>query len=205
MKSLIAVVDDDPTVSRSLQRLLRAHGFEVECFESAHHFLKCERKPDCILLDINMPEMSGLELQNELNIGKINTPIIFLTGSGQIPESVQAIKAGAIDFLPKPFEEAALLDAIGRALEAGRKLTESEEQTSRTRRKLHELTEKEYEVFTYVITGIPNKAIAEALGSSEKTIKVHRGRIMAKLGASSIVELVRFADNAGVRPAEVTA
>ncbi|MBK1880677.1 response regulator transcription factor [Pelagicoccus mobilis] len=204
MSSLIAVVDDDPTVSRSLKRLLMAHGYEAECFESAAKFLESIKRPDCILLDINMPEMSGLELQLELKLGKINTPIVFLTGSGKIPDSVQAIKAGAVDFLQKPFEEDALIEALERALEAGRKLTESEEQTSRTRRKLHELTEKEYEVLTHVITGVPNKAIAEALGSSEKTVKVHRGRIMKKIGVTSIVELVRFADSAGVKAAQAS-
>ena len=150
-----------------------------------------------------MPGMSGLDLQDKLLEGNLNTPIIFITGNGDIPKSVRAIKAGASDFLEKPFEDEDLFSAIQAALEKDQAIRDEANVGEELRHKIYSLTPREYEVLTFVITGIPNKAIALELGASEKTIKVHRGRVMAKLGATSIVELVRIADKAGVASATV--
>ncbi len=160
--------------------------------------------PNCILLDIGLPGKSGLELQDELVKGGMQTPIVFITGNGDVPQSVRAIRAGAIDFLEKPFEEEDLLSALNTALQIDQAQKSKTKSETEVRRKLFSLTPREYEVLTYVITGKPNKAIAAELGASEKTIKVHRGRLMQKMGANSIVELVRLADKAGVRSASLS-
>ena len=202
---LISIIDDDVSILRSLERLLRSRDYRTESFVSAFDFLKYGCEPNCLLLDLNMPEITGLELQRRLREQNLDTPIVFLTGCGDIPKSVQAISAGAIDFLEKPFYEEDLLSAIFKALKKDSSLREEKAASLDLKRKVYSLTPREHEVLTYVISGLPNKAIAFEMRASEKTIKVHRGRVMRKLGVTSIVELVRFADTAGIEPAPVTA
>ena len=148
--------------------------------------------------------MSGLDLQNELVRGDLRTPIIFISGLGDIPTSVKAMKSGALDFLEKPFDSEDLLKAVHEAIEMDQRARTKDDRFNQIRSRVHLLTPREFEVLTFVITGVPNKAIADELNASEKTIKVHRGRVMTKLGATSIVELVRLADKAGIKPALVT-
>ena len=204
MTSLVTIIDDDASVCRSMARVLKSAGYESAIFGSGIEFLKKGTKPNCILLDINMPGMTGLDLQEELNKDNFDTPIVFVTGNADIPKSVKAIKAGAIDFLEKPFEDVDLLMAVQAAIEKDQENRDFEDSKQTLKKKIYSLTPREYEVLTYVITGIPNKAIAAELGASEKTIKVHRGRLMQKMGAESIVELVRLADKAGVQAAEAS-
>ena len=204
MTSLVTIIDDDASVCRSMARVLKSAGYESAIFGSGIEFLEKGTKPNCILLDINMPGMTGLDLQEELNKDNFDTPIVFVTGNADIPKSVKAIKAGAIDFLEKPFEDVDLLMAVQAAIEKDQENRDFEDSKQTLKKKIYSLTPREYEVLTYVITGIPNKAIAAELGASEKTIKVHRGRLMQKMGAESIVELVRLADKAGVQAAEAS-
>jgi len=205
MESLVTIIDDDLSVRKSLTRVLNSVGYQTEAFGSGMEFLESGRKPNCILLDINMPGMNGLDLQKELVKNNFDSPIIFITGNGDIPKSVQAIKAGAVDFLEKPFENVQLFSAVEMAIEKDQATRGSEKDKQELHHKVYSLTPREYDVLTYVITGIPNKAIAAELGASEKTIKVHRGRLMQKMGATSIVELVRLADKAAIKPAAVSA
>jgi len=195
-KALIYVVDDDPSVGRALERLMRSAGYEVRTFTSALGFLD-DGMPEasaCLVLDVNMPGLNGLELQEYLGEKGISLPIVFITGVGTVPDSVKAMKAGAIDFLQKPFNDEDLLSAISRAIGAGRRLKEDHEQRKKLLARLESLTPREYEVFGLVVSGMLNKQIAFELGTVEKTVKVHRARIMAKMGAQSLAELVRFAE-----------
>ncbi|MBW7864653.1 MAG: response regulator transcription factor [Candidatus Hydrogenedentes bacterium] len=202
-KAVIYVVEDDPSFRKSMERLIRASGFEAVSFESANSFLMepCIRRPACLLLDVQLPDIDGLDLQRKLAEGGNSLPIVFMTGHGSIPMSVQAMKHGAVDFLPKPFEADDLLTAIQRALERDMCNRVSEIHADRAKSLIDTLTPREAEVLRYVIAGRLNKQIAYALGTTEKTIKVHRGRVMQKMKVSSVAELVRLAEQAGVHPA----
>ncbi len=199
-KPVVYVVDDDPSVRKALERLMRSSGHEARTFTSALEFLNGKRleTPACLVLDINMPGLNGLELQEHLVNQEISVPIVFITGYGTVPESVKAMKAGAVDFLQKPFSDEDLLEAISRALENDRRAKQDQEQLKQLSERLETLTPREYEVFRLVVTGMLNKQIAFQLGTVEKTIKVHRARVMAKMGAQSVADLVRFADKLGL-------
>jgi FixJ family two-component response regulator len=204
-RPVVYVVDDDPSVVKSLERLLRSVGYQVETFTSALEFLDFGHRdaPGCLILDVQMPELSGLELQERLAAREITLPIVFITGHGTVPMSVQAMKAGAVDFLQKPFLDKDLLDVIGGVVATDRQGKQEQRNLRKLRERLKTLTPREYEVFGLVVTGMLNKQIAFDLGTSEKTIKVHRARAMEKLGAESLAGLVRIAERLGIRPPEV--
>jgi FixJ family two-component response regulator len=191
---VVFVVDDDPSMRRSLARLLASAGFTTRIFDSADEFLACEQPdcPACLLLDVKMPKSSGLDLQDEMGTRGISIPIIFITGHGTVPMSVRAMKAGAADFLEKPFDRRALLAAIEKAVEKDRKARQEQGAADEIARRIASLTPRERQVLAHVVTGKLNKQIAVDLGVAEKTIKVHRGRVMEKMQASSIAELVRL-------------
>ena len=197
----VFVVDDELSVRKSLSRLLKAAGFHVETFASAKDFLQhgTEQTIGCLVLDVQMPELNGLELQQALAETDPCLPIIFITGHGDIPTSVRAMKAGATDFLAKPFHEKDLLDAIKRAHERSRQELRDKAEADEVRLRLATLTAREHEVLLQVLTGQLNKQIAAALGASEKTIKVHRGRVMHKMKVQSVADLVRLCEKAGIR------
>ncbi len=203
-KPTVFVIDDDASIRKGLSRLLRSAGYTIETFPSAEEFLRREHfdGTGCIILDIQMPGLSGMDLQEELNKADYHMPIIFITGHGDIPMSVQAMKKGAIDFLTKPFDDKELLRAVENATEKdGQGRTEYHE-VQDIRRRIESLTAREHEIFRYVITGMLNKQIALELKIAEKTVKVHRGRVMEKLGANSVAELVRLAEKGGIEPPE---
>lgn len=203
--SLVFVVDDDVSVRKSLQRLLRANGFASETFVSAQEFLDSGRYKNqgncCLVLDVRMPGLSGMDLYQEFLQRGIGIPVVFITGHGDIPMGVKAMKQGAVDFLPKPFEEKDLIAAIGRALEKDAAQKKSKNAEKKVNRLVDTLTPQERVVLTWVITGMLNKQIARELGITEKTVKVHRGRLMHKMNARSVAELVRLCQTAGVEPA----
>ena len=194
--AVVYVVDDDVGVRTMLQRLVASVGMRVEAFASPQAFLEHDHRgePCCLVLDVRFPGMSGLELQHELAKRNWALPIVFITGHGDIPMSVQAMKDGAADFLPKPFRDQDLLDAIHRALDLDRQSRRVAKELSALRRRLDSLTLREREVFVRVADGSLNKQIAGALGTTEQTIKVHRARVMDKMGAGSLPELVRMAE-----------
>lgn len=200
-KPLVYVVDDDPSVLRSVERLLRSEGYDLETFTSAQEFLDFQHPdtPSCLILDVKMPGLSGLELQERLTDKEISLPIIFITGHGTVPASVKAMKAGAVDFLLKPFSPTDLLETIAKALEKDRQAKQYERELKQLRERSKTLTPREYEVFGLVVSGMLNKQIAFDLGTTEKTIKVHRARIIEKMGAKSLADLVRFAEKLGIR------
>jgi FixJ family two-component response regulator len=200
----VFIIDDDPSVRKSLSRLVRSLGFGSESFASAEEFLGRERYDGvgCIVLDVRMPGLSGMELQDELVKGEFSMPIIFITGHGDIPMSVQAMKKGAVDFLPKPFDDDELLEAVQKAIEKDREAKAERSATRDILTRIERLTTRECEILRYVITGMLNKQIAFKLDIAEKTVKVHRGRIMEKLGAHSVAELVRLAEKAGIESVE---
>jgi two-component system response regulator FixJ len=200
----IFVIDDDVSVRKGLSRLLRSAGYEVETFPSSEQFLAREHFSGigCIILDIQMPGLSGMDLQNALNKADYNMPIIFITGHGNIPMSVQAMKRGAVDFLPKPFDDEELMQAVKKAIEKDRKAKVERAEVHGTLRRIERLTPREREIFCHIITGMLNKQIALKLGIAEKTVKVHRGRVMEKLSVNSVAELVRLAEKAGIKPPE---
>ena len=197
----IFLVDDDESVRKGLTRLIKSVGYQVQSFASAQEFLDAKPQslgPTCLVLDIRMPGLTGLDLQSELQAAKVILPIIFITGHGDIPMSVRAMKAGAVDFLPKPVREETLLPAIEHALaRASREQTEVAELED-IRRRLDSLTPREREVMGLVVTGMLNKQIAYELGTVEKTIKVHRARVMEKMEVGSLAELVRLAERLGI-------
>lgn len=201
-KPLVYVVDDDPSVLRSVERLLRSVGYDLETFTSAQEFLDFQHPdtPSCLILDVKMPGLSGLELQERLTDKEISLPIIFITGHGTVPASVKAMKAGAVDFLLKPFSPTDLLETIAKALEKDRQAKQYERELKQLRERSKTLTPREYEVFGLVVSGMLNKQIAFDLGTTEKTIKVHRARIIEKMEAKSLADLVRFAEKLGIRP-----
>ena len=191
---VVLVVDDDPSVRSSLKFLLSTVGLQVESFESANSFLR-EKPPDspsCLVLDVRLPGLSGLDFQRELTARNIRIPIVFVTGHGDIPMSVRAMKAGAVEFLTKPFHDQDLLDAIHIALERDRVRREQEEKVAALRQRFQSLTPREQEVISMVVSGILNKQISAQLGTSENTVKVHRSRAMGKMQAQSLPDLVRM-------------
>jgi len=196
------LVDDDPGVLKALARMLRIAGYDSRQFSSPRDFLREHDPsiPGCAILDLTMPELDGLQLQRCLADDSIDRPIIFLTGNGDIPSTVQAMKAGAIDFLTKPVRREQLLAAIARAEEKDAAARRMRDRRRSVESKLGRLTMREREVLEHVIAGKLNKQIAAILGTAEKTVKVHRGRMMAKLGVRSVAELVRFAQQADIRP-----
>ncbi|MCP4757355.1 MAG: response regulator transcription factor [Proteobacteria bacterium] len=203
---IVTIIDDDASVLRSLGRLVRSIGLEVETFISAHDFLECTRSTEsaCLILDVRMPGLSGLDLQEELSARNLGIPIIFITGHGTIPMSVHAMKAGAVDFLQKPFNDQELLDCIQKAIKQNDLARRQRAEADDIRRRVEELTPREREVFALVTTGMLNKQIAGELGVGEKTIKVHRARVMQKMQADSLAHLVRLADKVGIKPPEKT-
>ena len=192
---IVLVVDDDAAVRRSLERLIRSVGLAVETFSSAEEFLRYDHpiKPSCLVLDIRMPGISGFELQSRLS-PELTMPIIFITGHGTVSMSVRAMKASAADFLEKPFDDQALLDSIHKAIAQDKEARRERAETTAIGHRIDSLTTRERDVFTLVVTGKPNKQIARDLGISEKTVKVHRGRIMHKMAAESLADLVRLAE-----------
>jgi RNA polymerase sigma factor (sigma-70 family) len=200
---IVFIVDDDESVRKSLERLIISVGLKVETFSSAIEFLKRDsyHGPACLILDVRMPGLSGLDLQAELAKAQRTLSIVFITGHGNISMSVQAIKAGAVDFLEKPFEEQDLLDAVNLAIQKDRLAKEKLAELREIQERVESLTPREREVFALVVTGMLNKQIAFDLGISEKTIKVHRARVMQKMQADSLADLVRMSEKAGVKPA----
>lgn len=198
--AVVFVVDDDPSVRKSLTRLISEAGYTVQAFASAREFLAREPSvgPSCVVLDVRMPGVTGLDLQQTLASAVHEIPIVFITGHGDISMSVKAMKAGAVDFLTKPFEGKDLLDAIQRAVTKDTRQLGAEARTDEIRERAKLLTPRESQVFALVVTGMLNKQIASELGIGEKTVKVHRARVMDKMRASSVAELVRLADVAGV-------
>lgn len=199
-KSIVFVVDDDPSMRRSLESLLKSVGHEVRLFSSAPEFMQAVRNdaPGCLVLDVRLPGMSGLAFQQELTKAGVALPIIFITGHADVPMSVRAMKAGAAEFLTKPFDDQVLLDAIHAALERDRARRRDDASLATMRARYGELTERERQVMSHVVAGWVNKRIAAALELSVVTIKVHRGQVMRKMQAKSVAELVRMADRLGV-------
>ena len=198
--SLVSIVDDDASVRRGLARLVRSAGYDVETFASAHEYLARPRPEDpcCLLLDVRMPGLSGLELQEALARTGHRVSIVFVSGHGDIPGSVKAIKGGAVDFLTKPVDDRELLGAIERAVAKAVQDRRDQAVTRDVHDRIKTLTPREAQVFALVVTGRLNKQIAADLGIGEKTVKVHRGRVMEKMRARSVAELVRLADQGGV-------
>jgi len=196
----VFIVDDDPSVRRSLSRLVRSVGLAAEGFSSAREFLERARlrNPGCLILDVRLPGLSGLDLQKELAAVGNSLPIVFISGHGSIPMSVQAMKAGAVDFLEKPFNDQDLLDAIHAAIERDRRTCRERAERFKVQQRIETLTPREREVFLLVVTGKLNKQIGAELGTTEKTVKVHRARVMKKMHADSLAERVRLAERAGL-------
>jgi FixJ family two-component response regulator len=195
MDQIVFVIEDDSRVRAAIKRLLMAVGFGVETFGSGREFLESELPdvPGCLVLDVRLPGQSGLDLQRELADKEIYLPIIFITGHGDIPMSVQAMKAGAVEFLTKPFRDQDLLDAIGQAIDQDRAARKQRAELGELYERADSLTPREREVMMLVVAGNLNKQIALDLGTSEKTIKIHRGRVMHKMHADSLADLVRMA------------
>jgi FixJ family two-component response regulator len=202
---LVLVVDDDASVRKSLDRLLRSSGYAVRAFSSPAEFLEGDlghpEQPRCVVADVMMAGLTGIELQEELSQRGYLLPLVFITGHGDIPMGVRAMRDGAVDFLEKPFDDEDLLGAVDRAMVRSIEETGRKQEVDRARDALLTLTQREHEVMRYVITGLLNKQIARRLDIAEKTVKVHRGRVMQKTGVDSVAELVRLAERAGVSPA----
>jgi FixJ family two-component response regulator len=202
--SFVFVVDDDPSMREAMRRLFRSVGLQVEVFESASEFLQTELKdaPSCLVLDVRLPGLGGLDFQAELAKSDIRMPIVFMTGHGDIPMSVRAMKAGAIEFLTKPFREQDMLDAVQLGLEQDRARRESETAVADLRARFATLTQREREVMALVTAGLMNKQIAGQLELAEITVKLHRHSVMRKMQAKTLADLVRMADALGVRADE---
>jgi FixJ family two-component response regulator len=200
--SLVFAIDDDASVRKGLARLLRSDGYKSEFFESASAFLARppHSGPSCVIVDVQMPGLNGIELQEDLIRRRREEQLVFLTGHGDIPMCAQAMKAGAVDFLRKPFRADELLQCVQNALIRSAEQRRRSTQKNEARRLLDLLTPREFEVMQLVVTGMLNKQIAGELGTAEKTVKVHRGRVMQKLGVTSVAELVRLVQNACLAP-----
>ncbi len=203
-EATVFIIDDDPSARRGITRLVRASGLNAEPFASAADFLESENRggPGCIVLDVRMPEMTGPELQAELGKSDYCMPIVFLSAHADVPIAARAMKKGAVDFLTKPVDGHNLLEAISESLARDAENRAQRAESSALHEYLEELTPREHEVMTYVITGMLNKQIAASLDISEETVKIHRGRVMQKLGIVSVAELVRLCEKAGIAPAE---
>jgi FixJ family two-component response regulator len=197
---IVFVVDDDPSVRRAIKVLLESVGLAVELFGSAKEFLlgRPADSPSCLVLDIRLPGVSGLDFQRQLAEAKINIPIIFISAHGDVPMTVRAMKAGAIEFLTKPFRDQDLLDAVQVALERDRARRQREADIARLRERFESLTPREREVLPWVVSGLLSKQIADAIGTSEASVKVHRSQLMRKMAADSIADLVRMAEKMGI-------
>jgi len=201
-RSRVFVVDDDRSVRTGLANLLESNDYTIETFASASEYLARgpHLGPTCLVLDVRLPGLDGLALQRQLvERGRLEQ-IVFITGHGDIPMGIQAMKRGAVDFLPKPFDDEALLSAVGQALARSAETWRRRDELAQIRARISALTPREFEVFRLVIAGLLNKQIAAELGAALRTIKTHRGRVMHKLGVESVAELVRLAQRAGVTP-----
>ncbi len=198
--ALVFIVDDEPLVRAALNTLLRVAGLKAQTFATAEEFLRADRPdvPSCLVLDVRLPDMSGLDLQRKLAETNTEMPIIFITGHGDIPMSVRAMKAGAVEFLTKPFSDQDLLDGIRRAIHQDRAARQFRAELSGLEQRYRSLSPREREVFPLIVSGLPNKQIAGKLALGENTVKVHRSRIMQKMGASSLVHLVHMAERLGL-------
>jgi len=197
---IVFVVDDESAVGVSIQRLLHSVGLEARHFTSASEFLRAKRPdaPGCIVLDVRLPDLSGLDLQQELAKANVDLPVIFVTGHADIPMTVRAMKAGAVEFLTKPFREQELLEAVQRAISRHRQILDQRASMRVLQSRYELLTPREREVYPLVASGLLNKQVAAELNASEKTIKVHRGQLMQKMEAHSLSDLIRMAEQLGV-------
>jgi FixJ family two-component response regulator len=199
--AIVAIVDDDPSVREGLESLIRSAGWRVETFASAQDFLARPRAdaPSCLILDLQLPGLSGLDLQKRMAEAALEVPIVFLTGHGNIPASVQAMKAGAVEFLTKPVDEEGLLQAIQEAVERDRGTRRQHAQLRELKDRYESLTPREQEIMHQVVSGLLNKQTAAELNITEYTVKIHRGHVMRKMHAESLADLVRMAETLGIR------
>jgi len=206
MASIVYIIDDDRSVRRSLVRLVREGGYQVEAFASAEEFLSAVPgdfiRPTCAVVDLHMPGLSGLELQERLNARPLSCPVIFVSGNGDIPATVKAMRDGAVTFLTKPFHDGELLAAIAEGIEVHRMRIADSLHAGRIRQRIETLSERERETMSWVITGALNKQIAGELGIAERTVKAHRAKAMEKMGVVSVAELVRLCDEVGFAAAK---
>lgn len=195
-EATVFIVDDDASVCKALKRLIQSMGFKVVVFDSAKNFLEqgSHERPACLVLDVRMPGMSGIELQEQLRNAGVSIPIIFITGHANVSMTVEAMKAGALDFIEKPFDDQKLINAINQAIKKDKRLVSEFAVQKKLQQRVNSLTPREHEVFVLVVDGMLNKQIAFNLGMSEKTVKVHRARVMQKMKARSLADLVRMSE-----------